>query len=105
MEKNIVNTIIQSLRKKKGFDDWWESIDSDTKNDIVIELVTKVRLNLKEEQNSWKSVSEEIPPSHVELLVKSPEGVVHLSSWRESYNIFTCQTKSESSFNWEWKTI
>jgi hypothetical protein len=36
MEKNIVNTIIQSLRKKKGFDDWWESIDSDTKNDIVI---------------------------------------------------------------------
>ena len=57
------------------------------------------------EQNSWKSVSEETPPTSVELLVKSPEGIVHLSSWRESYNIFSCQAKSESSFDWKWKTI
>ena len=57
------------------------------------------------EQNSWKSVSEETPPTSVELLVKSPEGIVHLSSWRESYNIFSCQTKSESSSEWKWKTI
>lgn len=57
------------------------------------------------EQNSWKSVSEETPPTSVELLVKSPEGVVHLSSWRESYNIFSCQAKSESSSDWKWKTI
>jgi hypothetical protein len=41
----------------------------------------------------------------VELLVKSPESIVHLASWRESYNIFTCQAKSESSLNWKWKTI
>ena len=57
------------------------------------------------EQNSWKSVSEETPPSNIELLVQSPEGIVHLSSWRESYNIFSCQAKSESSFDWKWKTI
>lgn len=57
------------------------------------------------EQNSWKSVSEETPPTSVELLVKSPEGIVHLSSWRESYNIFSCQAKSESSSDWKWKTI
>ena len=57
------------------------------------------------EQNSWKSVSEETPPTSVELLVKSPEGIVHLSSWRESYNIFSCQVKSESSSDWKWKTI
>ena len=57
------------------------------------------------EQNSWKSVSEETPPTIVELLVKSPNGVIYLSNWRESYDIFCCQEKSESSFDWKWKTI
>jgi hypothetical protein len=59
----------------------------------------------QQEQDRWKTVCEETPPMHVELLVKSPEGIVHLSSWRESYNIFSCQAKSESSLNWKWKTI
>lgn len=59
----------------------------------------------QQEQDRWKTVYEETPPIHVELLVKSPEGIVHLSSWRESYNIFSCQAKSESSLNWKWKTI
>ena len=59
----------------------------------------------QQEQDRWKTVYEETPPIHVELLVKSPEGIVHLSSWRESYNIFSCQAKSESSLDWKWKTI
>jgi hypothetical protein len=59
----------------------------------------------QQEQDRWKTVYEETPPIHVELLVKSPEGIVHLSSWRKSYNIFSCQAKSESSLNWKWKTI
>ena len=59
----------------------------------------------QQEQDRWKTVYEETPPIHVELLVKSPEGIVHLSSWRESYNIFSCQAKSESSSDWKWKTI
>ena len=59
----------------------------------------------QQEQDRWKTVYEETPPIHVELLVQSPEGVVHLSSWRESYNIFSCQAKSESSLDWKWKTI
>jgi hypothetical protein len=59
----------------------------------------------QQEQDRWKTVYEETPPIHVELLVKSPESIVHLASWRESYNIFTCQAKSESSLNWKWKTI
>jgi len=59
----------------------------------------------QQEQDRWKTVYEETPPIHVELLVKSPEGIVHLASWRESYNIFTCQAKSESSLDWKWKTI
>jgi hypothetical protein len=59
----------------------------------------------QQEQDRWKTVYEETPPIHVVLLVQSPEGIVHLSSWRESYNIFSCQAKSESSLNWKWKTI
>jgi hypothetical protein len=57
------------------------------------------------EQFRWKSVSEETPPSKVELLVKSPEGVIHIATWRPAYNIFACQGKRESSFDWMWKTI
>ena len=57
------------------------------------------------EQNSWKSVSEKTPPIHVELLVQSLSGVIHIASWRPAYNIFTCQEKSEESFNWKWKII
>jgi hypothetical protein len=57
------------------------------------------------EQNRWKTVDEETPPSNIELLVQSPSGTVHLSNWREGYSIFTCQAKTESSFDWKWKTI
>ena len=59
----------------------------------------------QQEQDSWKRVNDETPPIHIELLVKSPDGIVHLSSWREAYQIFTCQDKSESSLDWQWKTI
>jgi hypothetical protein len=50
-------------------------------------------------------VTEDTPPSNVELLVKSPNGIIHLSRWRESYNIFGCQAKSESIVDWKWKKI
>ena len=82
-----------------------------TKDDSENRIITIKRLywiegaKWQQEQDSWKLVSEKTPPIHVELLVKSPEGIVHLSSWRESYNIFSCQAKSESSFDWKWKTI
>jgi hypothetical protein len=52
----------------------------------------------------WISVNEQYPPKG-ELLVKSPEGVVHLASWREYYNIFTCQDKNESSYDWQFMEI
>jgi hypothetical protein len=82
-----------------------------TKDDFENRIITIKRLfwldgaKWQTEQNSWKSVSEETPPSNIELLVQSPEGVIHMASWREAYSIFTCQVKSESSFDWKWKTI
>jgi len=51
------------------------------------------------------SVMEQEPPHNIELLAKSPTGVVHLCSWRPAYNIFTCQHKSENSWDWSWKLI
>lgn len=53
----------------------------------------------------WISVEEQIPPQNIKLLVKSPEGIMHLTNWREYYNIFSCQAKTESSNNWSWMKI
>jgi hypothetical protein len=74
---------------------------------LSVDFEDGVKLGAKwqQEQDRWKTVLEETPPSNIELLVQSPEGIVHLSSWRESYNIFSCQDKSESSSDWKWKTI
>ena len=47
-------------------------------------------------------VCDKTPPSNVELLVLSPEGTFYLSSFREGYNIFTCQTKGEDCSDWYW---
>lgn len=60
---------------------------------------------MEKDQNGWNLVKENKPTSGIELLVQSPEGVNHLASWRESYNIFTCQDKRESSKDWKWKYI
>lgn len=56
-------------------------------------------------QPKWISVSEQTPPSNTELLVKAHGGTIHLSNWRESYNIFSCQVKSESSYDWQYMKI
>lgn len=54
---------------------------------------------------SFISVSEQEPPYNIELLAKSPTGTIHLCSWRPACNIFSCQEKSESSWDWSWKFI
>ena len=75
--------------------------------DIDIERLTvtdKAKV-MEANNNNWKLVDEEMPPSDVELLVKSPSGTIHLSYWRPSYDIFTCQDKRESSLDWKWKLI
>jgi len=71
------------------------------------EMVYNKAKEIESKQNGWNVVKghEPEPPSGVELLVQSPEGVIHLACWRESYNIFTCQDKRESSKDWKWKEI
>jgi hypothetical protein len=43
MEKKIVNAIIKVLRKRPEFNDWWENLDADSKNEITIELVSIIQ--------------------------------------------------------------
>lgn len=54
---------------------------------------------------AFNSVSDQEPPTGVELLAKSPNGTVHICGWRPAYKIFTCQDKSESSFDWKWALL
>jgi hypothetical protein len=70
-----------------------------------VEFIEQAKEMEKKQQDRWKTVLDETPPSNIELLVQSPRGIIHLASWREGYNIFTCQEKSESSSHWKWKTI
>jgi hypothetical protein len=66
----------------------------------VIWLKEQLELN-----DNFIRVSEKTPPENIELLAKSPTGDIHLTSWRSSYNIFGCQEKTASSYDWSWKTI
>jgi len=75
-----------------------EGIKSDKAKDYWFDI-------FKKNKEKWNKVTEDTPPSNVELLVKSPNGIIHLSRWRESYNIFGCQAKSESIVGWKWKKI
>lgn len=55
--------------------------------------------------NEFIPVNEQKPPDNVELLAKSPTGTIHLTSWRNGYNIFSCQEKTANSYDWSWKLI
>jgi hypothetical protein len=80
----------------------YELVPKGTNKDNVLFHKAK---QMEKEQNGWNIVFENKPPSGIELLVKSPEGVAYLASWRESYHIFDCQEKRESSNDWMWKLI
>lgn len=52
----------------------------------------------------FKTVDDLNPPKG-EVLALSPEGVFHLTQYRPSYNIFTCQCKGESTVGWRYCEI
>ena len=56
-------------------------------------------------EKRWRCPIKETPPKHKDLLVKSPDGVHSISHYREGYDIFTCQTKRESVYGWQYLII
>lgn len=71
----------------------------------VEEITRALEIGYDYGQSKWVAVSEQTPPKNIDLLAKCPEGHIHICNWREAYNIFTVQTKDESSFDWQWMEI
>lgn len=81
-------------------------ISDKLRNDEIDENeARKLLLNVFNINDGFVLASEKEPPHNIELLVKSPTGTIHLSSWRSAYGIFDCQCKSESGLDWSWKLI
>ena len=74
-------------------------------NDLTIEQAKEQLLELFGVNDDWKYVYELEPPIILEVLSKDPNGTIRLSRWRESYRIFDCQDKRESSSRWQWKHV
>jgi hypothetical protein len=70
------------------------------------EAISEVEnLSLSGVGSSFICVKDQKPPKNTELIAQDPKGVNYLTSWRESYRIFMCQSKQEDSSNWRWKQI
>lgn len=94
------------MEKNKTAVDWlFHQLWEEPKDKFTWYAMLEKAKEMEKEQDRWKTVFEETPPIHTELLIKSPEGIIHLASWRESYSIFTCQCKGESNLGWQWKKI
>lgn len=105
-EKNVINNA--SFVKMKSKEQLAKEYRKITPNQMYgDELGFIAGFSLAEElfKPKWNYVSEQTPPINIDLLVKSPTGAVYLTSWRPSYNIFTCQAKTESSYDWKWIKI
>lgn len=74
-------------------------------DEITTDYAQSLLLGLFGVSGSWVYVDEETPPTNMELLAKAPNGTIHLTSWRPAYDIFCCQCKSESAFDWQWKLV
>lgn len=81
-------------------------IAKDLEQDTITETEAQnLLLDLFGVSGSWVYVNEETPPNDIELLAKAPNGTIHLTSWRPGYDIFCCQCKNESAFDWQWKLV
>jgi len=73
--------------------------------ELELESLNKVVELLESPGFDWTYVHQEDPPIDIEVLTKDPSGVLHLTTWRSAYNIFSCQYKTDSSRDWQWKII
>ena len=70
-----------------------------------VNIQLQKQLTLTDVGSSFICVKDQKPPKNTELIAQDPKGVNYLTSWRESYSIFMCQSKQEDSSNWRWKKI
>jgi hypothetical protein len=80
-------------------------IQNDMSNEIGVLKDSVKNLALSGVGSSFICVKDQKPPKNTELIAQDPKGGNYLTSWRESYSIFMCQSKQEDSYNWKWKQI
>ena len=56
-------------------------------------------------KSEWKNAFEVYPERNQKVIAKSPDGTTYITTWRPSYQIFSCMCKDDSIYDWEWKEI
>ena len=74
-------------------------------DEITTDYAQNLLLGLFGVSSSWVYVNQEAPPIGEEILAKAPDGTIYLTNWRPAYDIFSCQCKSESAYDWQWKLV
>ena len=105
--ENKLQQAKDAVAKKYGYKSFEQFDDKSTfgYNHDTPKIIDEIALEYHRLMSEWVSVDDETPPINIELLVESPTGINHLSRWRPAYNIFTCQSKGESTLDWKWKRI
>lgn len=44
----VVQSVLKELRCRKGFNDWWDSIDEETQDELLFTLMDKAQESLSE---------------------------------------------------------
>jgi hypothetical protein len=57
IDKKIVEAVLEVLSGRKGFDWWWEEIDSQTKREIKLALRKAIANTMKEADSSAAKLS------------------------------------------------
>lgn len=56
-------------------------------------------------KSEWKNAEETYPEHNQKVIAKSPDGTTYITTWRPSYQIFSCMCKDDTIDGWEWKEI
>jgi len=54
---------------------------------------------------AFKSLQDQQPEDGQKVLVKSPDGVIYYSTYREDWGSFDCQSKQEMGDDWRWRKV
>ena len=93
--KELILKEIEKIEAWKG--DAYQSGD-----DVALAL-EEIKTILHRNIDTFISVYTQTPPLNVVVIAQSPDGTYYLTSWRESYGIFMCQSKGEDTSDWKWK--
>lgn len=54
-------------------------------------------------KKDWINVEDKQPNPKQHVIAKSPNGETYITTWRPSYQIFSCMCKDDNIDGWQWK--